>query len=208
VLTSLHPAGFVDGLDPSSEPAAAGDPTLDDPLITAADLPPGYMSLGTFNYRVPTELGSIDMAASIFSLGDVATTGELPAMVMSIAVAMTPQLRAELDAAGGLGALSQADLQEGLAEAAEYGLTDVRLLDGSTLGEGGAGMHMTMDFSSWFGAFGAPPEQDMPMSAISTDWYMFVDGDRLLMVYAMWPGGGNAPIDTLGLAETMDARSG
>jgi hypothetical protein len=37
--------------------------------------------------------------------------------------------------------------------------------------------------------------------------YVFVRGERVLMVMSMWPGEGPAPVDALDLAELMDGRA-
>jgi hypothetical protein len=207
VLSSLSPLSVLGGLEPSTEPAPVSDPTLDGQLITLADLPGDYMSMGTYSYSMPTEFGTVDVAANLFAPGDIAANGEFSTMVISMALTMTPELRAELNAAGGLSALTEAGLEQELGEAAQLGMVDIEVLDGSGLGAGGAGMHLTMDFSTLISAFGAP-EEEAPFTSISMEWYAFLDGERLLMVDVMWPGSGTPPLDARGLAETMDARGG
>lgn len=211
LFSSFNPFGVLSGLGATPSLSGDVDPSLNDALLRAGDLPAGYLSLGDFSFSMNTEFGNVQLAANMFTSGGL-DPGAFDAMVMSAAIAMPPEVREEIEAQGGFDELSEitdADLQEILEATEDFGLgfRDVRLLDAGDLGDGGLGVHMVMDFGGLIDAFGAP-EDGMPFDTIAFDMYMFFEGDRMLMLFVMWPGDGSAPVDGRGLAETMDARAG
>lgn len=206
LLGSLNPFELLGSLGDQLPSASEGvDPSLKGPLLQAGDVPSDYAPLGEFAYSVPSELGELQMAASTFSSGDMASD-ELGRTVMSAVVALPPEALDEIGDPSELANMSEEDLAE-LEELEQMGLGGVELLDASDLGDGGVGMHVEFDFSGLFGAFGAP-EGDEPMPAgIAMDMYMFLRGEHMLMVMVIWPAGESSGVDALDLAETMDARA-
>lgn len=207
LLGALNPLDLLSAAgsgQPSSGPA---DPSLQAALLTQADLPGGFFSLGDVNYNVPSELGDLHMAASMFTSGDM-DSQELGAMVMSAVVAVPPEAIDELGDPSDWAA-SNADLDElrAVFDETGLGLSDLSLLDSSGLGDGGLGMHLTMDFGGLFGALGAPDDANPFAEGISMDVYMFLRGDRMLMTIVMWPAGTPSGVDGHALAERMDERA-
>jgi len=127
---------------------------------------------------------------------------------MSAAILLSPEARAEIgeDSLQALEDLSDADLEEIRAASGGMGftITDLHLLDASGLGEGGAGIHMTMDLGSMgspFGASeGAPP-------GLATDMFMFFEGDYMRMVMVMHPSTTSSGVDARALADALDNRA-
>jgi hypothetical protein len=187
------------------------DPALGNALLDEGDVPSDFMSLGNFTYSVPSQYGSVELAANMFAGGDL-VSGDFGGMVMSAALSLPPEAIAEINAQGGLAQLADltdADLREIEGFAGEFGVAfdDLRLLNASGLGEGGVGMHMVMDFGGLLDAFGAP-EGDNPFSSgLAIDMYMFLRGDHMLMVMVMWPAGESSGVDSRDLAETLDANA-
>jgi hypothetical protein len=153
----------------------------------------------------------MQMAMSMFTSGDVLTSGQLGSMVWSAAVLLPPEALAEmgLDDLDGFAGLSEEELRAAMAGSEAMGVTisDLRILDASGLGEGGAGLHMAMDFGEMMSMFGAPPDAGAP-GGLAFDTYMFVDGDYMYMVMAMYPLGSLSGVDARELAEVLDSRTG
>ncbi len=197
------------GLGSSAGALVADDPTLSAVLLRAGDLPAGFQSMGSFTYDLPTPQGNTRMAASMFVSGDV-TSGELGAMVMSMAMALPPDALAQMGDLSQTSALTQADLDKINQEASASGLTlkDLRALDASGLGEESAAMHMAMDFGAMLDQLGGESAGAMPWgNALAADMYMFLRGDRMMMVMVMWPDGQEAGADGAALAKVMDGRA-
>ena len=211
--------GGSEGLPVVTEDA---DPALKAALLTAEDLPSGYSELmpGGMSFSMETAEGNMDMAASMFAKGE-AMDAFPEAMVMSGAVAVSGDLMeeslAEIERYGE-GAELEREIQEAMGGADNLfgvSLKDVRVLDASGLGEASLGLHMvmSMDLEALAEGFGAdmdeplPPEADVLKEGIAFDMYVFVRGERVLMVMSMWPGEGPAPVDALDLAELMDDRA-
>ena len=218
-LLSLGSGGGSEGLTANTGEA---DPALKAALLTLEDLPPGYSEPvpGGMSFSMETGEGNMDMAASMFVKGE--SMDAFPeAMVMSGVVAVSGDLmeeaRAEIERYGD-GAELEREIQEAMGGADNLfgvSLKDVRVLDASGLGEAGLGLHMvmSMDLEALAEGFGAdmdeplPPEADVLKEGIAFDMYVFVRGERVLMVMSMWPGEGPAPVDALDLAEIMDDRA-
>jgi hypothetical protein len=205
-FASLNPFDVLNSLDGSAT-MGTPDPTLAAALLTAGDLPGGFMDGGSFGMSMPTEGGTVDLAMSMFMSGDI-DSGEFDAMVMSAVMALPPEALAELE--GEDFALSDDDLDEIESMIGEtdlgVGIGDIAVLDAAGLGDGGFGMHMTMDFAGLFGALGAPEEDNPFADGISMDMFAFIDGDQMRMVIVMAPAGGSTGVDARDLAETMDAK--
>ena len=205
---ALNPLDLLSAASSGQPSLGDFDPSLQVALLTGDDLPGDFLSLGDFAYNVPSEYGELQMAASMFTSGDVASE-ELGATVMSAVVAIPPGALDDLgDPSHWLNAdeADLADVQAALGESG-LGLTDLRLLDASGLGDGGVGMHMTLDFGALFGALGAPDEANPIAAGLSMDMYMFLRGDRMLMTIVMWPAGSPSGVDGHALAEIMDGRA-
>ncbi len=187
-------------------PSDQADDSLKAIVVQQGDLPPGFSSLGEMSFSVPTGQATADMVASMFATGDL-DSGDLGTMVIS-AVMVGPDVTAELGNFDELEEMTQADLDEAAAAMEEFGVTliEMELLDASGLGDAGMGMHMVMDFSGMFDAFGMPQDESVP-SGIAWDMYAFAQGERLLMVMVMWLPDGVSGVDAHALAEIMDARA-
>jgi hypothetical protein len=207
VLGALNPLQFLGG---AASPAVSleADPSLSGALLTLGDLPGGFQSMGDFSFSMPTEFGDIDMAARMFFVGDL-TSDDFDVMVISGALVLPPEALAQLGDLEELQALTDADLAEFEALNKELGggFAELSLLDGSGLGDGGFGMHMELDFSAFFGAFGAPPDGEEPPPGLAMNMYAFFQGERVLMVMVMWPTDRSPGVDARALAEVMDSRS-
>jgi hypothetical protein len=198
----------IDITGPGGAPSLSSDDvdeSLKAVLLQESDLPPGLSSFSDMSFSVPTGSGTADMAANMFADGDLAS-GDFGRMVMSVAMAGS-DIAAEFDDLDDL-EMTQAELDEAAVYMEEFGitLTDLRLLDASGLGDAGMGMHMAMDFSGMFEAFGLPPDDSMP-GGIAWDMFVFLRGERVLMVMVMWPTDGVSGIDARALADIMDARA-
>jgi len=208
LFSAINPLELLSAASSGQPSLGEADPSLQAALLTQDDLPGDFSSLGDFTYNVPSELGELRMAAAMFASGDVASD-EFGAMVMSAAVALPPEALDELGDPSAWAEASEADLEDVRAALGEtgVGLSELSLLDASALGDGGVGMHMTMDLGALFGALGAPDDANPFADGISTDMYMFLRGDRMLMTIVMWPAGAPSGVDGRALAERMDERA-
>jgi hypothetical protein len=190
--------------------AGPGDPDLQKALLTESDVPSDYMAMGDMNYSLPTEYGEANMAMSMFAGGDL-MAGDLEAMILSAALQMPPEALADIESFSELSEISESELEDAFdvasASSGGFAISDVRLLDASGLGEGGAGIHMVMDFGALLGAFGPTDGADNPFAnGVAVDMYMFGRGDTMLMLMVMEPADGGAGLDGKALAETMDGK--
>ena len=201
LLTTLNPLELLGSIgDPSVSQDV--DPSLKKALLSADDLPPDFFSIGDFSFSTSTEFGDMNMAATMFTSGELAGE-EFGAMVMSAAMALPPEALDEFGDLSELHGLSEADFAA--LEAEMGGFADIELLDASGLGDGGFGMRMEMDLGSLFGAFGAPAEET-EVAGIVMEMYGFFEGDQLLMVVVMWPLDQPPDLDAFELAERMAAK--
>lgn len=212
LMGALGSSSSVPDVDITGPGGATSVPTdqADDALkmipLREGDLPTDFQSFGEMSFSVPTENGTADMVASMFATSDL-NSNDFGNMVMS-AVIVGPDIASEFGDIDEMGEITQADLNEAAAAMEEFGvaLTELEILDASGLGDAGMGIHMVMDFSGMFEALGAPPDESMP-DGIAWDMYVFVRGERALMVMVMWPSDEAARVDALALAEIMDARA-
>ena len=210
LLSGLNPFQLLDSLgqQPFSQQV---DPSVEAMLLDADDLPADFVPLGQFTLTIPSDIGPMEIAASQFVIGDPGGE-DFDALVMSAVMTLPPEALAELGDLSDLEAAAQAEFSQGIAEAEQLGLAlgDFRLLDASGLGDGGLGMHMELDFGALLGelatALGAP-EEEIPAAGFVIEMYMFLRGERMLMVIVMEPFGQSTGVDTRELAETMDAKA-
>ncbi len=201
IFGALNPMSFIGGLG-SAPISGEIDAELGTALLTDADVPGDFDSLGEFSFSMPSEVGEMQMAARMWGRG--METDDFGAMIMSMAMVVPPEAMGELDELMGL---TDEDLAELQGATGDFGLfADLRILNTDDLGEGGFGMHMEMDFGALLSAFGAPEEEGVP-TGIIMDMYAFVVGDQVLMVMVMWPTGESPGVDAHALAETMESRT-
>jgi hypothetical protein len=211
VLRSVNPFQLLDSFDGASEFSSDVDPALKNELITAGDLPSGFLSMGEFTFAAPSEYGEMQMAATIFASGDITSSGELGTMVMSASIVIPPDAMDEFSAAtlDEIRNLSDEDLASALGGADGLGalFSDLRVLDGSGLGDGGVGIHMVMDFGWATAMLDAPEDSGVP-AEMAMDMFMFVEGDRVHMAVVMYAGGRSPGVDARHLADVLDSRVG
>lgn len=206
LLGTLNPFQFLGDMEgmPMSQDV---DPALKAALLDAGDLPPDFLSLGEFTFSLDSEVGTIEMAATQFSSGDM-MADEFGTMVMSAAMTLPPEALEEMGDLSDLEGLTEADFEAMQAEVEEFGMefAELELLDASGLGDGGFGMRLALDFGDLFAAFGEP-EEEPGFTGISMEMYMFMRGDRMLMAMVMWSGDGPSGVDGRALAERMDDKA-
>jgi hypothetical protein len=207
---ALNPLELLNGIDAGTATDGVS-PELAAMLLNEGDLPSGFVPMGDFSMSIPTsQYGTMDMSMNMFASGDIMTTGELGSMVISAAILVPPEARDEM----GIGSLddlqdlSDEDLDDILNGASMFGVSfnDLHVLDGSGLGDGGAGIHMEMDFSGMADAFGGGMTEGMP-AGLAFDMYMFFEGDYMQMVMVMSPTGVSSGVDARHLADVLDART-
>jgi hypothetical protein len=185
--SSLFSSVFSNALSSSSGPNASsglgeGDPALKRFLPATGDFPSGYTPLGEFTVRAPdgiSEAGGMDMAATMAMSGDVSDPSDLSHVGMMMAMVIHPDDLTSLGQAfDEFRNLSQEDLEDALASGAgdtPFTFTDARVLDVSGLGEGAAGIQMTMDLGELGALFGA--RGSGAPSAMTVRMYMFGRGE-------------------------------
>ena len=159
--------------------------------------------------------GQLKMAMRTLTQGDPSAGASADAnlvgpVVMSAVMTMPAAELAKFDSQlGQLDQMSTSDLEEQMAGASALGVTfkDVTL-EQVDIGDGGAHMHMVMDFSGLAEAFGGDSGQlGAFQNGIAFDAYMFRHGDLVLMTISFWPADQGAPVDAEALAKTMDSRA-
>ncbi|HYM14685.1 MAG TPA: hypothetical protein VEZ14_03935 [Dehalococcoidia bacterium] len=199
----------------ASAPGAqkASDPTLSRFLPDATDLPPGYTPLGQFTYRLPdgiTRNGGMDMAATMAMRGDPSSHDPAKVDMLMSMVLEPDDLTALGKALSSIGQLNDQALQKSLADAggsfAGITIKDVHTLNASGLGQGAAGISMTMDMSAFMSKLGGAAAA-AKVSVITMHMYMFGRGSYIGAVIRM----GFTPtlsggVDELGLAKVIDAK--
>jgi hypothetical protein len=216
----MNPLGLLGGsfLGAGAMPSASEDvdPALKAALLQPEDLPPGYSSFGPLGMSFELsgeDLGlagaeefAMEMAMAYFSEGDM-ESGDFESMVASMVMVLPEEMMDE--AIGGFEEFDEEALkeaQEAAPELAGLGFKEMSALDASGLGEDGVGMRMVLDLGGM--GLGEIPGGEMFGGDLSFDMYMFVRGDKALMLVAMWPGGAGPGVDSRALAEIMDARAG
>lgn len=193
--------GTIGGVPASGEI----DPNLGAVLLQPDDLPDEYASVTEFAFSTSSDIGEIELAGRMFSTGDLESEdlSDMGSMVMSGVMALPPEAVEEL---AGLANL-EAEFGQYQAEIQELGFGELHLLDAAGLGEGGVGIHMTLDFGGLLGDFASLDEESPPDVGISMDMYLIPRGDRMLMLMVMWPAGEPSGVDSRALVEIMDGRA-
>lgn len=191
----------------------ASDPTLTRFLPADSDLPAGFTPFGQFTYRVPdgiTKSGGMDMAASMAMSGDPSSKDPAKIDLLMSMVLKPDDLTALGKVLSSLGQLNDQSLQKSLADAggsfAGITIKDVHSLNASGLGEGAAGVSMTMDMSTFMSKLGGAAAT-AKLSVITMHMYMFGRGSYIGAVIRM----GFTPtlsggVDELGLAKVIDRK--
>ena len=195
LLGALNPFSLLDGMSAVLSGQDSFDPGSGAALLTAADVPNAFLEMGEFAFSIPSEFGDMDMAARMFATSD--DPDEAGAMLMSAAMTLPQEAMGELDELMGFADADVAELQEVFS--------NLQMLDADSLGDGGFGIHMDLDFGSLFGAFGAPEDDSLP-TGIAMDMYAFAVRDQVLVLMVMWPMGESPGVDALALAEIMASR--
>lgn len=210
----LDPLVVLDGLGlgphspPQPDSANVSGP-LEATLLVESDLPAGFVPLGDMTFSLPDdELGSLEMAARMFGTPDI-EAGQPGTVVMSAALAAPAEAWTQLNGSDALDELDPAGLDEISKALEDTGIVlhDLRLLDASGLGEGGIGIHMEVDFSQLLGSFPGLADGNPFSNGIAWDMYMFLSGDRMLMLMVAWPPDLPSGVDARALAEIMDVRA-
>lgn len=188
-LTGLVLSPILGGDDgPASAPQTGEiDSRLEGVLLVEGDLP-GYEWAGESSSIVRTPEGTIPMAASFF-LRAGEPEEEMGSGVVSMAFLLTPEAAAQAKAtlARGLDSRDLTDMTTMLS------FLQVEQLDAGGLGEQALGLRMR-----WPSAAGEVSAQ--------TEVFMWLRGERLLAVVAVYPEGEVGP-DTRALAAVMDSRA-
>ena len=214
IITDDRGGDLFSSFNPFDLLAAAGglstsfgevDPTLEAALIRQDDLPDGYVPFDVFTFTIPDDAGEIELVGRMFSTGDTESEdlADMGSMVMSVVMALPPGSVDELADIQNM----EAEFEQLQAEIGEMGFGELKLLDASDLGDGGFGMHMSLDFGGLFGALMSPDEADTLDAGISMDMYLIPRGERVLMLMVMWPSSQPSGVDARSLAETMDERA-
>jgi hypothetical protein len=209
LFNAVNPLGLLGDIE-SGSASAQVNPQLSSTLLSAGDLPGGFTPFGDFGFNIPSEYGTLQMAANMFASGDPASS-DMGTMVLSAVIVLPPQALDKLGTNGiaQLSNLSDADLEQ-MRQATEglgFSFSDLHVLDGSGLGDGGAGMHMVMDFGGMMDAFGAPPGSNPFSGGLAMDMYMFLRGDHMYMTMVMWPASGASGVNSRGLAAALSSHS-
>ena len=83
LLSALNPLQLLGGGGIGLGMSADVDPQLTSALLTVDDLPPGFVSMGEFSFSMPSEVGDIALAATMFA-EDGFLEDELGLMVFSV----------------------------------------------------------------------------------------------------------------------------
>ncbi len=195
--------------------SSAADPELAALLLQPADVPPALTSMGEFSFSTPSEYGEINMAATMFADERFEAEG-MGEMVISMAIDLPAAALADVGELSDLAGFSDADLAEleALSQDSGVDFAKFEMLDASSLGDDVFGMHMEIDFSGLFSAFGEFTEDEELPSGFAIDMYGFLRGETMLMVMTMQAAGETAATDiastvnTLALAQVMADRAG
>lgn len=201
IFNTIFSSGALDGATGSGAASNGGDPSLEQYLLSQADVPAGYTSQGDVTYRLPdgiSKQGGMNMAASTFISGDPAAA-DPSGMTILMSMVIRPDGLTNLG-----GALSQAknmttqDLRDAITQGmGQLGgaikVNDVQILDASGLGDGGFGMSMTIDMSALMNTLagasgGNATDNSTAVAKVSTmtmRMYFFGKGDYMAGVMRM-----------------------
>lgn len=188
------------------------DPTLTRYLLTADDLPAGFTPFGQFTFRVPdgiSKKGGMDMAMSMAMGGDIRTGDPSKASMLMSMVLKPDDLTALGEALSSFGQLSDESLKQSIGDAGALGgikIKDAHVLDASGLGEGGAGISMTMDLGDYLSKLGGVAGASK-VSVITIHMYMFGRGKYVGALMRMgFSDSLPAGVDELALARIVDGK--
>jgi hypothetical protein len=213
IFSTVFGGALGGGASNRSAQQQPSDPNLGRFLPADSDLPEGFTPAGQFTYRIPdgiSENGGMDMAAEMAIGGDFASSNPAGGSMLMAMVLKPDDLTALGKALGDLGSLDDATLKKSLEDAggsfAGIIIKDVHALDASGLGEGGAGLSMTMDMSDYISKLGAG-SVPAGLSVMTMHMYMFGRGDYMGAVIRIGfsdtlPG----DVDELGLAKIIDRK--
>lgn len=206
LFATINPlSAALGGLDAFSAASSSSvDPALAGLLLSESDLPDTFASYGDFSFSAAG--GS--MAARMFATGDP-QGGDPGTIVISMVVAVPPD---EIDQlTDGFDASS---LENDIFGDGTFG--EFEVVDASDLGDQAVGIHMEIDLGAFIGAlseaFGEEGEgvagEQLPFeSGIAMDMYLFVRGDKMLVVSTVWPNDQSAGADAHSLAALLSART-
>ena len=183
----------------------APDPELEALLLASGDLPSGYMSVISFGNTVDSEQGPMTMATRMFVGGSI-QSAEVGEMVMTAAIAASPEALAEFDSGiNELDGLTVDDLKDLMGSSDMMGVTfkEFEVLDAAGVGDAAFGMHMVMDMGELAGSEGG---MGAYADGIGFDMFISRHGDILLMTMVMWPSAQPSSLDALALLKVMDSR--
>ncbi len=190
-------------------------------LPSSADLPDGFSEAGTFTFSAPdgiSDSGTIDMAMMMAMRGDVTSPDNIAGAEMLMSMVMRPE---DLQSLGGaleeLKNLDEESLREEFEGAGGGGLpfefSNFRVLDASDLGDGGAGIEVTMDMGELFDTFGGAFGADAggvdldALSTMSMRMYFFGRGNYMgATMHIAFSDTLSAADADLALARAIDAK--
>ncbi len=213
IFDTIFSSGLLNGS--ATTPSDNGDPTLKNYLLTTDELPTGFTSQGSFSEPIPSggpSSGVSDVAVSVATKGDVqGPTGDNLVALGSIALKLT-------DPAAFQQALSEAkqlntqDLKGSLGSEAPF-VTNVQVLDTSSLGDNAVGLAVSLDLSDFinqlasaFGASATPSDATPINLAMTMHIYLSVHGSLAGGVVSVALGGGSSGVDELSLAKIIDHK--
>ncbi len=213
IFDTLFNSGLLNGSATAS--ADDGDPALKNYLLTTDDLPSGFTSEGSFAEPIPSGVagsGVGDVAVSVATRGDAqGTNGDNLVVLGSMAMRLTDPavLQQALSEAKQLNAQ---DLKSSLGSEAPF-VTNVQVLDTSSLGDNAVGLAISLDLSDFInqlaGTFGASatPSDATPVNlAMTMHIYLSVHGNLAGGVVSVALGGGSSGVDELSLAQIVDHK--
>ncbi|MEX2158101.1 MAG: hypothetical protein WEB04_01725 [Dehalococcoidia bacterium] len=206
LFANINPlSAALGGLDAFSAASPSNlDPALAGLLLGESDLPEAFASYGDFSFSA----GGGSMAARMFATGDP-NSDDPGTIVMSMVVEVPPDEIDQLTEA-----LDASSLENDIFGDGTFG--DFEVVDASDLGDQAVGVHLEIDLGAFIGAlseaFGEEGEdvarEELPFeSGIALDMYMFVRGDKMLMVSTVWPSDQSARADAHSLAALLSART-
>lgn len=178
-----------------SESDGGGYPGLGDPLLNATDVPSGYVELANRNFVVSSACGPIEISLTV--LVDVNSVDEQVAVIGSIAVGLPESVLTGGYEGEGLLAVNE-----------DVGFVHVLgPLDASGLGEVAAGFDVAVEVALLLDPYPLPFEPS-PIDSLVGEAYVFLRGDRLLQLIALWPQEQEQPpVNARELAQLMDGRA-
>lgn len=185
VFNSLFSGALSGGEAPTgSAGLGQADPKLSTYLPADDEFPAGFAPMGEFSFRVPDGIstnGKMDMAAKMAFSGGIASK-DLSKMGILMAMVLKPD---DLQSLGGafddIKDLDPQDLKDTFRQSAGgaggFDITDVQVLDSRGIGDGSAGIQMTIDVGSLAGAFSGVGAVDGSPGVITMRMYIFSRGD-------------------------------